>query len=29
LLTMALAGPVVAAIGCAVILSHNLTVQQC
>jgi hypothetical protein len=29
LLTMALAGPVVAAIGCAVILSHNLSVQQC
>jgi hypothetical protein len=29
LLTMALAGPVVAAIGCAVILSHNLHVQHC
>ena len=29
LLTMALAGPVVAAIGCAVILSQNLHVQHC
>src|SRR5918912_1465958 len=29
LLTMALAGPIVAAIGCAVIFSQNLHVQQC
>ena len=29
LLTMAMAGPVVAAIGCAVILSQNLHVQHC
>jgi hypothetical protein len=29
LLTMALAGPIVAAIGCAVIFSQNLHVQDC
>jgi hypothetical protein len=29
LLTMALAGPIVAAIGCAVIVSQNLHVQHC
>ena len=29
LLTMALAGPIVAAVGCAVIVSQNLHVQHC